>query len=51
MYGPNGSSPTFVTTAAASPSREAATATLVALPPSDLANVRTSASDTPICSG
>src|SRR5438045_4809685 len=38
-------------TAARRPSRAAATATLVALPPSDFANVRTSASVTPICSG
>ena len=51
MYGPNGSSPTFVITAARAPSRAAATATFVGLPPSDLANVRTSASGTPICSG
>ncbi len=50
-YGPNGSSPTLVITALRSPSRAAATATFVALPPSDLANVSTSASDTPICSG
>src|SRR5215217_4040643 len=51
MYGPNWSSPTFVITAARAPSRAAATATFVAVPPSDLANVRTSASGTPICSG
>ena len=38
-YGPNGSSPTFVITAARAPSRAAATATFVGLPPSDLANV------------
>jgi hypothetical protein len=51
MYGPNGSSPTFVITAERRPSRAAATATLVALPPSDFANVSTSASETPTCSG
>src|SRR5256885_5630404 len=38
-------------TAARRPSRAAATATFVGLPPSDFANVRTSASVTPICSG
>src|SRR6267143_2402832 len=38
-------------TAARRPRRAAATATFVALPPSDFANVRTSASGTPICSG
>src|SRR5712691_5819688 len=38
-------------TAARRPRRAAATATFVALPPSDFANVRTSASVTPICSG
>src|SRR5438067_382230 len=38
-------------TAARWPSRAAPTATFVGLPPSDFANVRTSASDTPICSG
>ena len=40
-----------VTTAVRAPSRAAATATFVGLPPSDLANVRTSASGTPTCSG
>ena len=50
-YGPKGSSPTLVITAARWPSRAAATATLVALPPSDLLNVVTLASGTPICSG
>jgi hypothetical protein len=48
---PNGSSPTFVMTAAPAPSRAAATATFVAVPPSDLANERTSGSATPVCSG
>src|SRR5947209_3112935 len=38
-------------TAVRRPRRAAATATFVALPPSDFANVRTSASGTPICSG
>src|SRR3982751_3041058 len=38
-------------TAARRPSRAAATATFVGLPPSDFANVRTSGSGTPICSG
>src|SRR5919197_799634 len=38
-------------TALRRPSRAAATATFVALPPSDFENVRTSASGTPICSG
>src|SRR2546421_9766893 len=38
-------------TAARRPSRAAATATFVGLPPSDFANVRTSASVMPICSG
>jgi hypothetical protein len=38
-------------TAERTPSRAAATETFVALPPSDLAKVRTSARRTPICSG
>src|SRR5262245_7398806 len=38
-------------TAAVCPSRAAPTATFVGLPPRDFANVRTSASDAPICSG
>src|SRR5439155_2055299 len=48
---PKPSRPTFVITAARRPSRAAATATFVGLPPRDFANVRTSASVTPICSG
>src|SRR5207245_4786637 len=50
-YSPNGSFPTFVMTADRRPSRAAATATFVALPPRDFANERTSGSRTPICSG
>src|SRR5918999_915976 len=50
-YVPKGSSPTFVMTAARAPSRAAATATFVGLPPSDLAKVFTRGSVTPICSG
>ena len=50
-YGPNGSSPTFVITALRRPSRAAATATFVGLPPSIFRNVRTPASGTAICSG
>ena len=51
MYSPKPSAPTFVMTAASWPSRAAATATFVALPPSDFANVETFASGTPSCSG
>jgi len=36
---------------ARAPSRAAATATFVAVPPSDFANERTSGSATPVCSG
>ena len=46
-YSPNGSSPTAVMTAARRPSRAAATATFVGLPPIDFANVSTSAKPTP----
>src|SRR5258706_16290875 len=48
---PKPSSPTRVTIAARRPLRAAATATLVALPPSILRKVRTCSSGTPICSG
>jgi hypothetical protein len=51
MYRPKSSSPTLVMTAEGWPSLAAATATWVALPPSDLAKVSTSASLTPIYSG
>src|SRR5215210_3882547 len=50
-YWPKPSSPTFVMRADGWPSRAAATATFVALPPRDLAKVSTSASVAPICSG
>src|SRR5215510_6209415 len=48
---PNGSSPVRVITAARRPYLAAATATLVALPPSHLPKVWTSSSPTPTCSG
>ena len=48
---PNGSGPTLVSTATRRPSRVAPTATLVAVPPSDRANVVTSDSGTPVCWG
>lgn len=50
-YSPKPSGPTFVSTDVERPSRAAATATLVAVPPSDLAKVLTPASGTPLCSG
>src|SRR6185437_14735312 len=51
MNVPNGSSPVRVITAARRPYLAAATATLVALPPSHLPKVWTSSSPTPTCSG
>src|SRR5689334_7043197 len=51
MNVPNGSSPVRVITAARRPYLAAATATLVALPPSHLLKVWTSSSPTPTCSG
>src|SRR4249919_1316633 len=51
MNVPNGSSPVRVMTAVRRPYRAAATATLVAVPPSHLPKVVTSSSPTPTCSG
>src|SRR5215471_18858404 len=48
---PNGSAPVRVITADRRPYLAAATATLVALPPSHLPKVCTSSSPTPVCSG
>src|SRR5918999_5147228 len=50
-YAPNPSLPTLVMTAERCPNRAAPTATFVALPPRNLANVRISARGIPDCSG